>query len=163
MALSFFGGQSGGGNRVSAGVRKRTRAQAQPGFLQNLVSQFNPFFQGLLLPQLQQGLSQARSGLARRGLTGTGFGQATLAGIPAFFQFQSLLAALSQANTTQQRLISTELGAPLPQPSQGLLPAALGGIIGGSASFGGGGAGAGAGGGAAGGSSQIAGTAAFIG
>ena len=120
MAFDLFS-DSSGVNRVSKGVRKRTRAQAQPSFLQDLIKQFNSTFQGLSLPGLQQGLSQARSGLARRGLTGTGFGQATLAGIPAFFQFQSLLAALSQANTTQQRLINTELGAPLPQNNPGFL------------------------------------------
>lgn len=122
-------GSSKGTSRVASQQRKRIREFSTPQVFQNLVQRFNPMFMSLLTQGLGSNINQALSGtrsqLSRRGLTGTGFGQATLAGIPALFQsqaaIQALMAAIQQANVSQATRINALLGSPLPAPSQGLL------------------------------------------
>lgn len=68
-----------------------------PNAILKIVQQFMSPSNAALMGMMNQSQDAARTGLARRGLTGTGFGNATLAGIPAAFNMQAYIDALQRA------------------------------------------------------------------
>ena len=102
---------------------QRRYSQAQKHALQQLtpetILQFMRGFMGpsnaALMGTLNQSMGAAQTNLARRGLTSTGFGQATLAGIPGGMYMQAYINALTNAIGLGQKRASVYAGMPIVQ------------------------------------------------
>ena len=115
-----IGDITGSTHRAEERTSKRAKRNVQnainvldPNAIMKIIQQFMSPSNAALLGQMNQSQDAARTNLARRGLTGTGFGQSTLAGIPAAFNMQAYIDAFQRAMQISSQKASVYSNQPL--------------------------------------------------